>query len=152
MPYTLRNVFRAPTSCPECLLPCRPLRLPPCPAYPVLRNLRDCLLARKPPCLQNAARYQNLVAGAEDVESCLGSCFAEHLNAEIVLQTIRSVEQAVDWLRTTFLCIRVSGRGGADHPLGGAGSGVAEDHVPVHQGEWEGGRRPSARWSRLWSG
>ena len=72
--------------------------------------------------LQNTARYQNLVAGAEDVESCLGSCFAEHLNAEIVLQTIRSVEQAVEWLRTTFLYIRVSGRGG---------------------------RRPSARWSRL---
>ncbi len=47
------------------------------------------------------------MAGAEDVESCLGDSFAEHLNSEVVLQTVRDVSQAVAWLRTTFLYIRV---------------------------------------------
>ena len=60
------------------------------------------------PYLQTGARYQNLVNGAEEVESCLGACFAEHLNAEIVLQTVRTVDQAFEWLRTTFLYIRVN--------------------------------------------
>jgi len=57
--------------------------------------------------LQTANRYQNLMAGAEEVESCLGSSFAEHLNAEIVLKTISTLDQAVEWLHTTFLYIRV---------------------------------------------
>ena len=61
--------------------------------------------------LQTASRYQNLVSGAEEVESCLGACFAEHLNAEIVLQTVRTVDQAFLWLKTTFLYIRVRGVG-----------------------------------------
>ena len=56
---------------------------------------------------QTAGRYHNLMAGAEEVESCLGSSFAEHLNAEIVLQTINCLDQAVEWLQTTFLYIRV---------------------------------------------
>ena len=44
---------------------------------------------------------------------CLQDCFAEFLNAEVVLATIRDIGQAVDWLRTTFLYTRVSGREGS---------------------------------------
>lgn len=39
--------------------------------------------------------------------SPLQACFAEHLNAEIVLQTITEISHAVLWLRTTFLYVRV---------------------------------------------
>jgi hypothetical protein len=34
-------------------------------------------------------------------------CFSEHLNAEIVLQTIVNITDAISWLKTTFLYIRV---------------------------------------------
>ncbi len=54
-----------------------------------------------------AGRYQNLLLGAEEVESCLGHSFAEHLNAEIVLKTVKTLDQAVEWLQTTFMYIRV---------------------------------------------
>ena len=50
------------------------------------------------------------------MESCLGECFAEHLNSEIVLQTVGDVSQAVAWLRTTFLYIRVRGCSTGDCP------------------------------------
>jgi hypothetical protein len=38
---------------------------------------------------QNVHRYNNLVSGTEEVESCLMEAFAEHLNAEVVLETVR---------------------------------------------------------------
>ena len=57
---------------------------------------------------QHVERYRNLAAGAEEVESQLSGCFAEHLNAEIVLQTIRDVAMAIEWLKSTFLYVRVS--------------------------------------------
>jgi hypothetical protein len=34
-------------------------------------------------------RYNNLIHGTEEVESCLMEAFPEHLNAEIVLETVR---------------------------------------------------------------
>jgi hypothetical protein len=37
---------------------------------------------------QNVHRYNNLVSGTEEVESCLMEAFAEHLNAEVVLETV----------------------------------------------------------------
>lgn len=36
----------------------------------------------------------------------LHSHLVEHLNAEIVLQTISDVNMALDWIRSTFLYIR----------------------------------------------
>ena len=59
-----------------------------------------------PPPQQTAHRYHNLIAGAEEVESGLHRSFGEHLNAEIVLQTITSVDRAIEWLKTTFMFIR----------------------------------------------
>lgn len=68
-------------------------------------------------------RYTNLVSGAEEVESTLGTSFAEHLNAEISLQTINDVGQAVQWLRTTFLYIRVRQDGEGGSKVGGCRGG-----------------------------
>ena len=60
-----------------------------------------------PSVLQNVPRYNNLIHGTEDVESCLMHSFAEHLNAEVVLDTIRDVSMAIQWLKTTFMWQRV---------------------------------------------
>lgn len=57
--------------------------------------------------LQNVPRYLNLVKGTEEVESCLMEGFAEHLNAEIVLDTIKDVSMAISWLKTTFMWQRI---------------------------------------------
>lgn len=40
------------------------------------------------------------------LSSSLHSHLVEHLNAEIVLQTISDVNMALDWIRSTFLYIR----------------------------------------------
>ncbi len=57
--------------------------------------------------LQNVSRYQALSLGAEVTESQLKGQLAEYLNAEIVLLTIPNVTRAMDWLRQSFLYVRV---------------------------------------------
>lgn len=57
--------------------------------------------------LQQVERYQNLLHGAELVESQLKSSFTEYLNAEIVLRTVKDVSMAVAWLKGSFFYIRV---------------------------------------------
>eukprot|EP00899_Mesostigma_viride_P027853 jgi/Mesvir1/8252/Mv12524-RA.2 len=52
--------------------------------------------------------YMNLSKGLEPVESTLMLSLAEHLNAEVVLQTIQDVPQALGWLSSTFLYTRIS--------------------------------------------
>ncbi|XP_043988990.1 probable ATP-dependent DNA helicase HFM1 isoform X1 [Gambusia affinis] len=51
-------------------------------------------------------KYMKLMNGIEIIESSLHSHLVEHLNAEIVLQTISDVNMALDWIRSTFLYIR----------------------------------------------
>jgi hypothetical protein len=41
------------------------------------------------------------------VESCLMATLPEHLNAEIVLGTVKDISQAIAWIRSTFLFTRV---------------------------------------------
>ncbi|KAG2449576.1 hypothetical protein HYH02_005109 [Chlamydomonas schloesseri] len=75
-------------------------------------------------------RYTNLLSGSEAVESCLHQCFAEHLNAEIVLGTVRDMATATQWLRTTFLHVRVRQAPrayGLDPPPGALSSDAAFD-------------------------
>ena len=60
--------------------------------------------------LQMVARYQNLLHGAEPVESALSTCFQEYFNAEIALRTIRDVSLGIDWLKSTFFFVRVGWR------------------------------------------
>ncbi|KAI8467024.1 MAG: hypothetical protein J3K34DRAFT_47254 [Monoraphidium minutum] len=51
--------------------------------------------------------YSQLAAGQEEVESCLLEAVGEHLNAEVVLGTVRDVSLAIAWLKTTFLYVRI---------------------------------------------
>ncbi|KAA6419380.1 MAG: putative ATP-dependent DNA helicase HFM1-like [Trebouxia sp. A1-2] len=52
-------------------------------------------------------RYQNLLHGAELVESQLKDSFPEYLNAEIALRTVTDVSVAISWLKGSFFYIRV---------------------------------------------
>ncbi|KAM4552713.1 putative ATP-dependent DNA helicase HFM1 [Odontesthes bonariensis] len=55
---------------------------------------------------QTRDKYMKLMNGIEIIESSLHKHLVEHLNAEIVLQTISDVNMALDWIRSTFLYIR----------------------------------------------
>ena len=58
-------------------------------------------------CEQNVRRYNTLAMGQEMLESQLQGPMAEHLNAEIVLRTVTDVPQAIAWVCSTFMYIRV---------------------------------------------
>lgn len=47
-----------------------------------------------------------MVGGQQLVESSLHLHLAEHLNAEVVLQTITDISMAMAWLKSTFLFVR----------------------------------------------
>ncbi|KAJ7560178.1 hypothetical protein O6H91_04G117200 [Diphasiastrum complanatum] len=51
--------------------------------------------------------YENLLSGSEMVESEMLRSIAEHLNAEIVLSTVSDVSLAIDWLKNSFLYVRI---------------------------------------------
>ncbi|BFZ04370.1 hypothetical protein BsWGS_07409 [Bradybaena similaris] len=53
------------------------------------------------------AKYESLVNGTQLIESSLHKNLIEHLNAEIVLQTISEMSLVVEWIRHTFLYVRV---------------------------------------------
>ena len=52
-------------------------------------------------------KYERLAHGQELLESHLHKNLIEHLNAEVALGTIRSVEDAKRWLTSTFLYVRL---------------------------------------------
>ncbi|KAL4198693.1 hypothetical protein AMTRI_Chr03g47310 [Amborella trichopoda] len=51
--------------------------------------------------------YENLLSGCEMVESQLLQCTVEHLNAEIVQHTVSDISLAIEWLKCSFLYIRM---------------------------------------------
>ncbi|KAL5647406.1 hypothetical protein ACJX0J_041761, partial [Zea mays] len=51
--------------------------------------------------------YENLLNGCEMVESQLLPCAVEHLNAEIVQLTVSDIIQAVEWIKCSYLHIRI---------------------------------------------
>ncbi|XP_065076475.1 probable ATP-dependent DNA helicase HFM1 [Ochlerotatus camptorhynchus] len=55
---------------------------------------------------ENVQMYQRLATGSVPIESYLHEHLAEHLNSEIVLQTITDLGSAMDWIRSTFLYVR----------------------------------------------
>ncbi|XP_065410314.1 probable ATP-dependent DNA helicase HFM1 [Chrysemys picta bellii] len=57
--------------------------------------------------LSTREKYVQLLNGADTIESSLHKHLVEHLNAEIVLHTITDVKIALEWIRSTFLYIRV---------------------------------------------
>jgi ATP-dependent DNA helicase HFM1/MER3 len=52
-------------------------------------------------------KYRALTQGRTILESCLHLNLAEHLNSEIGLGTIASIESAKNWLRSSFLFRRI---------------------------------------------
>ncbi|XP_054169129.1 probable ATP-dependent DNA helicase HFM1 [Oppia nitens] len=52
-------------------------------------------------------KYERLLNGTQVIESCLHRNLVEHLNAEIALKTVTSLDIAINWIQSTFLYIRV---------------------------------------------
>ncbi|XP_052197868.1 DExH-box ATP-dependent RNA helicase DExH17 [Diospyros lotus] len=51
--------------------------------------------------------YENLLSGCETVESQLLSCVMEHLTAEIVQLTISDITRAIEWMKCSYLYVRM---------------------------------------------
>ncbi|XP_068485342.1 DExH-box ATP-dependent RNA helicase DExH17 isoform X5 [Phaseolus vulgaris] len=51
--------------------------------------------------------YENLLNGCEVVESQLLSCLTEHLLAEIVQLTVSDITKAIEWLKFSYLYVRM---------------------------------------------
>jgi ATP-dependent DNA helicase HFM1/MER3 len=51
--------------------------------------------------------YENLLNDHTQIESNFHHELIEHLNVEIVLQTIQNIRSAITWLKSTFLYIRI---------------------------------------------
>ncbi|KAG9449909.1 hypothetical protein H6P81_009874 [Aristolochia fimbriata] len=51
--------------------------------------------------------YENLLNGCEMVESQLLSCTVEHLNAEIVQLSVPDISLAIEWLKCSYLFVRI---------------------------------------------
>ncbi|KAI9367391.1 Sec63 Brl domain-containing protein [Aspergillus egyptiacus] len=61
------------------------------------------ILTRK----ERVSHYEKLVSGSESLESCLHLNLIDHLNAEIGLGNVTSIESAIRWLAGTFLFVRL---------------------------------------------
>ncbi|XP_048140179.1 DExH-box ATP-dependent RNA helicase DExH17 isoform X2 [Rhodamnia argentea] len=51
--------------------------------------------------------YENLLSGCETVESQLLSCVTEHLTAEIVQLTVTDITRAIEWMKCSYLYVRM---------------------------------------------
>ncbi|XP_059449049.1 DExH-box ATP-dependent RNA helicase DExH17 isoform X2 [Corylus avellana] len=51
--------------------------------------------------------YENLLNGCEMVESQLLSCVTEHLTAEIVQLTVSDITRAIEWMKCSYLYVRM---------------------------------------------
>ncbi|XP_057523188.1 DExH-box ATP-dependent RNA helicase DExH17 isoform X2 [Amaranthus tricolor] len=51
--------------------------------------------------------YENLLNGCEVVESQLLSCITEHLTAEIVQLTVPDITRAIEWMKCSYLYVRM---------------------------------------------
>lgn len=60
---------------------------------------------------QRVQQYEKMISGQELLESCLHRNLIDHLNAEIGLGTITSASSAKNWLKGTFLYVRLK-----EHP------------------------------------
>lgn len=67
--------------------------------------------------LEQERRYKALTSGTTTIESCLNLNLTEHLNSEVGLGTITSLETAKAWLHNSFLFQRLK-RNPAHYALG----------------------------------
>lgn len=51
-------------------------------------------------------QYENLISGTAPIESHLHNHLIEHLNSEIVSQTMSNVDLVTHWIRSSYLYIR----------------------------------------------
>ncbi|KAL8463423.1 hypothetical protein ACS0TY_034179 [Phlomoides rotata] len=51
--------------------------------------------------------YENLLGGCELVESQLLPCVTEHLTAEIVQSTVSDITRAIEWMKCSYLFVRI---------------------------------------------
>lgn len=55
-----------------------------------------------------APRYRELTDGQQTIESALADDLTEHVNSEVVLKTITDLNSALEWIKQTFLYVRVT--------------------------------------------
>ena len=75
---------------------------------------------------EKVSKYEKLMQGSEMLESSLHLHLIEHLNAEIVLRTIRDMETAKRWLEGTFLYVRLQ-RNSGHYKVEGDRSDASQD-------------------------
>lgn len=51
-------------------------------------------------------KLKNLIDGTLPIESNVEADLVDHLNSEIVLETVTNLRDAMNWLRTTFFYVR----------------------------------------------
>ncbi|XP_054088517.1 probable ATP-dependent DNA helicase HFM1 [Zeugodacus cucurbitae] len=56
--------------------------------------------------MRNVHKYETLMNGTMPIESHLHKHLAEHLNSEIALGTIKNLEVAMQWMRSTYFYVR----------------------------------------------
>ncbi|KAF6135019.1 hypothetical protein GIB67_014068 [Kingdonia uniflora] len=61
--------------------------------------------------------YENLLSGCETVESQLLSSMTEHLAAEIVQLTVSDITRAIEWMKCSYLYVRMKKACVQWHPL-----------------------------------
>ncbi len=53
-------------------------------------------------------KYEDLLSGQTLIESHLSGRVIDHLNAEVVMGTVQSPREAVEWIESTFLAVRMT--------------------------------------------
>ncbi|XP_012568774.1 DExH-box ATP-dependent RNA helicase DExH17 isoform X5 [Cicer arietinum] len=72
--------------------------------------------------------YENLLSGCEVVESQLLSCVTEHLLAEIVQLTVSDITKAFEWMKCSYLYVRMK-----KNPVNYAiKKGISDDRLEKH--------------------
>lgn len=75
--------------------------------------------------------YENLLNGCEMVESQLLPCVTEHLTAEIVQLTVPDITQAIEWMKCSYLYVRMK-----KNPENYAvKKGISSDRIEKHMQE-----------------
>ncbi|KAK6928372.1 Sec63 domain, partial [Dillenia turbinata] len=75
--------------------------------------------------------YENLLNGCEVVESQLLSCMTEHLTAEIVQLTVSDITRAIEWMKCSYLYVRM--KKNPEHYA--VKKGIPRDHLEKHMQE-----------------
>ncbi|XP_065878315.1 DExH-box ATP-dependent RNA helicase DExH17 isoform X1 [Euphorbia lathyris] len=71
--------------------------------------------------------YENLLNGCEMVESQLLPCVTEHLTAEVVQLTVSDVARAIEWMKCSFLYVRMK-----KNPEKYEIKGISKDRIEKH--------------------